>query len=61
MTVLGDLQQGIHAYAGIHSWNELTALFPPEDTGYFELDRSYRSTMEIIDFANRVLGAMGDG
>ncbi|QHW29970.1 ATP-binding domain-containing protein [Paenibacillus rhizovicinus] len=61
MTVLGDLQQGIHGYAGIHSWTELTALFPQADTGYFELDRSYRSTMEIIDFANRVLGGMGDG
>ncbi|NBC69267.1 UvrD-helicase domain-containing protein [Paenibacillus sacheonensis] len=61
MTVLGDLQQGIHGYAGIHSWTELTTLFPEADTGYFELDRSYRSTMEIIDFANRVLGGMGDG
>ncbi|NBD22364.1 HelD family protein [Paenibacillus glycinis] len=61
MTVLGDLQQGIHGYAGIHGWAELTALFPQADTGYFELDRSYRSTMEIIDFANRVLGGMGDG
>ncbi|BBH19973.1 DNA helicase [Paenibacillus baekrokdamisoli] len=61
MTVLGDLQQGIHGYAGIHSWGELTALFPADHTGYFELDRSYRSTMEIIDFANRVLGGMGDG
>ncbi|WP_219836753.1 3'-5' exonuclease [Paenibacillus sp. R14(2021)] len=61
MTVLGDLQQGIHGYAGIHSWTELTSLFLEADTGYFELDRSYRSTMEIIDFANRVLGAMGDG
>ncbi|WP_246627773.1 HelD family protein [Paenibacillus oenotherae] len=61
MTVLGDLQQGIHGYAGIHSWTELTALFNADDTGYYELDRSYRSTMEIIDFANRVLGSMGAG
>lgn len=61
MTVLGDLQQGIHGYAGIHSWKELTDLFPAEDNGYFELDRSYRSTMEIIDFANVVLGSMGAG
>ncbi|MFC4810365.1 HelD family protein [Paenibacillus sp. GCM10023250] len=61
MTVLGDLQQGIHGYAGIHGWAELTSLFPEADTGYFELDRSYRSTMEIIEFANRVLGGMGDG
>ncbi|RAP76872.1 HelD family protein [Paenibacillus montanisoli] len=61
MTVLGDLQQGIHGYAGIHSWKELISLLPETDTGYYELDRSYRSTMEIIDFANLVLGAMGDG
>ncbi|MFF2089135.1 HelD family protein [Paenibacillus sp. NPDC058174] len=61
MTVLGDLQQGIHDYAGIQSWQELTALFDEERTGYFELNRSYRSTMEIIEFANRILGAMGGG
>ncbi|MGG4147033.1 UvrD-helicase domain-containing protein [Paenibacillus algorifonticola] len=61
LTVLGDLQQGIHAYAGIHSWQELTALYDEEQTGFFELNRSYRSTMEIIAFANRILGAMGAG
>lgn len=61
MTVLGDLQQGIHAYTGIQSWEELTVLFNEEQTGYFELNRSYRSTMEIIEFANRILGAMGGG
>ncbi|QYR19680.1 AAA family ATPase [Paenibacillus sp. sptzw28] len=61
MTVLGDLQQGIHGYTGINSWIEMTALFDVGESGYFELDRSYRSTMEIIDFANRVLGTMGEG
>jgi len=61
MTVLGDLQQGIHGYTGIHSWSELKTLFPEDDCGYFELDRSYRSTMEIIEFANRILREMGDG
>lgn len=58
MTVLGDLQQGIHAYAGVRSWSELTALFEEEQLGYFELNRSYRSTMEIIEFANKILGSM---
>lgn len=58
MTVLGDLQQGIHAYAGVSDWNELSGLFADGSTGYFELDRSYRSTTEIIDFANRVLAGM---
>ncbi|MFD0587151.1 HelD family protein [Paenibacillus sp. GCM10027627] len=58
MTILGDLQQGIHGYAGIQSWRELMGLFEDGDTGFFELNRSYRSTTEIIDFANCILGGM---
>lgn len=58
MTVLGDLQQGIHAYAGVQSWTELTALFNEEQIDFYELNRSYRSTMEIIEFANKILGSM---
>ncbi|TXK85453.1 3'-5' exonuclease [Paenibacillus sp. N3.4] len=54
-TILGDLSQGIHAYQGITDWHEFSSLFKEEETGYFELDRSYRSTMEIIQFANQVL------
>lgn len=61
MTILGDLQQGIHGYAGVQSWSELRDLFSDEASGYFELDRSYRSTMEIIEFANRILRGMGSG
>nr|WP_286672388.1 ATP-binding domain-containing protein [Cohnella hashimotonis] len=61
MTVLGDLQQGIHDYAGITDWEELRRLFPGEETSYYELDRSYRSTLEIIEFANRILKGMGGG
>lgn len=54
-TVLGDLSQGIHAYAGIEDWAEMQDLFDTEHTAYFELKRSYRSTMEIIHFANSIL------
>lgn len=61
MTVLGDLQQGIHDYAGITDWAELRGLFPAAETAYYELDRSYRSTLEIIEFANRILRGMGGG
>ncbi|WP_424765489.1 HelD family protein [Paenibacillus sp. sgz302251] len=61
MTVLGDLQQGIHGYAGIQNWSELTSLFEEEQIGYYELNRSYRSTMEIIEFANKILGEMTGG
>ncbi|WP_372812813.1 ATP-binding domain-containing protein [Paenibacillus sp.] len=54
-TILGDLSQGIHAYQGIHRWEELLDLFAPEQRGFFTLNRSYRSTTEIIQFANSVL------
>lgn len=61
MTVLGDLQQGIHGYIGIRNWDELTEVFDRADTAYYELDRSYRSTTEIIEFANRILAGMEGG
>ncbi|AOZ91868.1 HelD family protein [Paenibacillus crassostreae] len=54
-TILGDLSQGIHAYRGVHHWEEMSSLFQPDDTAYFALTRSYRSTMEIIEFANGIL------
>ncbi len=54
-TILGDLSQGIHYYKGVRSWEEMQSLFAPEETAYFALTRSYRSTMEIIDFANEIL------
>lgn len=54
-TILGDLSQGIHYYKGIRIWEEMQSLFLPEDTAYYALTRSYRSTMEIIEFANGIL------
>ncbi len=54
-TVLGDLAQGIHGYKGIADWDEFMSLFEPEKRGFHKLLRSYRSTMEIIAFANEVL------
>ncbi|PYI55828.1 HelD family protein [Paenibacillus flagellatus] len=54
-TILGDLSQGIHPYKGIRRWDEFLGLFPDDARGYFTMERSYRSTMEIIRFANVVL------
>ncbi|MEJ8304067.1 HelD family protein [Saccharibacillus sacchari] len=54
-TILGDLSQGIHAYKGVHAWEEMSDLFDAEETSYHALTRSYRSTMEIIGFANVIL------
>lgn len=54
-TILGDLAQGIHDYKGVHTWQEFAELFGDEETETFQLNRSYRSTMEIIEFANSIL------
>jgi DNA helicase II / ATP-dependent DNA helicase PcrA len=53
-TILGDLSQAIYDFYGINDWNRFRELFT-QDVHYFELTRSYRSTMEIIHFANEVI------
>jgi DNA helicase-2/ATP-dependent DNA helicase PcrA len=58
-TVLGDLSQGIHAYAGIHHWDEFMECFEPSPTAYFTLEQSYRSTYEVMQFANQVISKVG--
>jgi len=58
-TILGDLSQGIHTYAGIRDWSEFIDLFPSERVEYHVLQQSYRSTLEIITFANEVLTRSG--
>ncbi|XZF74090.1 HelD family protein [Bacillus sp. AL-1R] len=54
-TILGDLSQAIHEYQGIHNWNEFIDVFNDKEVTYYELNRSYRSTMEIIHFANEII------
>jgi DNA helicase-2/ATP-dependent DNA helicase PcrA len=58
-TILGDLSQGIHTYAGIADWSEFVEVFPPGTVGYHVLSRSYRSTHDIMNFANEVLIRIG--
>lgn len=55
MTIVGDLGQGIYNYKGINSWKSLIEKVFREDATYITLSQSYRSTVEIIEFANRVL------
>ncbi|MFD0674532.1 HelD family protein [Cohnella sp. GCM10027633] len=60
-TILGDLAQGIHAYRGVHRWEELSSVFAEEHRAYHTLKLSYRSTLEIIEFANRILARTDTG
>ncbi|WP_413377535.1 HelD family protein [Alkalihalobacillus sp. 1P02AB] len=54
-TILGDLSQGIHSNEGIEEWQSFIDLFGETKTAYFEMDKSYRSTYEIIEFSNIIL------
>lgn len=55
MTIVGDLGQGIYNYKGINSWESLISKVFNKDATYITLSQSYRSTVEIIEFANIVL------
>ncbi|PWK14966.1 RNA polymerase recycling motor HelD [Tumebacillus permanentifrigoris] len=55
-TILGDLSQGIHSYRGVQSWEEvLREVFPSGNCNYLVLEQSYRTTVEIMELANRVI------
>lgn len=61
LTLLGDLSQGIHSYRGVNSWEEVMAkVFPEDSPSYMTLVQSYRTTIEIMSLANKVLSKLGD-
>ena len=53
-TILGDVNQTINPYYKYDSLEELCNILP--SSKYIELSKTYRSTEEIIDYSNRVLG-----
>ena len=53
-TILGDVNQTINPYYKYDSLEDLTKIF--EDSKYIELTKTYRSSEEIIEYSNRVLG-----
>lgn len=52
-TILGDVNQNINPYYRYDNLNKLLDIFPGK---YIELNKTYRSSEEIIEFANSVLG-----
>lgn len=54
-TILGDVNQTINPYYKYDSLEKLTQIFE-EDNRYLELKKTYRSTAEIIEFTNKILG-----
>lgn len=55
-TLVGDLAQGIHSYRALTSWDPVRKMLPTAT--YTTLQKSYRTTIEIMNLANRVLAQM---
>jgi len=53
-SVYGDLSQSIYAYRGIESWDEVKEIID-SDSEIKYLAKSYRTTIEIMNFANKIL------
>lgn len=53
-TILGDINQTVNPYYKYNSLDELKDIF--EGSVYLELNKTYRSSPEIIDYTNRILG-----
>ncbi|ARI78186.1 RNA polymerase recycling motor HelD [Halobacillus mangrovi] len=58
-TIVGDLAQGIYRYRGLKNWQVLTNdVF--RNVNYLTLQKTYRTTIEIMDLANELLVLMPD-
>ena len=53
-TILGDINQTINPYYKYESLECLNQIF--EDSRYIELNKTYRSSEEIIEYTNKILG-----
>lgn len=53
-TILGDINQTINPYYQYKSLNDLSDIF--DSSNYLELNKTYRSSPEIIEHTNKILG-----
>jgi DNA helicase-2/ATP-dependent DNA helicase PcrA len=60
-TILGDLCQGINSYRGTSNWNDVKSMaFEGADCDIVTLETSYRTTVEIMNSANKVIKKLND-
>jgi len=59
ITLLGDLLQNINPLGGIGNLKNAGEIIDPGSMEYIELDKSYRSTVEITEFTSRILPSKG--
>ncbi len=55
-TIMGDVSQNINFETGMNDWNELRKwIFTGEKDKFFLLSKSYRNTIEISEYAGKIL------
>ena len=60
MTILGDISQGILSYRGTNDWKEVNEYVFNNSARMLNLSKSYRTTFEIMDIANRIINKIKD-
>lgn len=56
MTLMGDIHQGIYRHRGLKHWDDLmTGVIADLKPELYQLNDSYRSTWEIVSFANHLI------
>lgn len=57
-SIFGDLNQSIYSYCSIDNWGEVYNKIFHGECKYGELNKSYRTTKEIIDLSNYILSQL---
>ncbi|MBO5477039.1 MAG: AAA family ATPase [Clostridia bacterium] len=55
-SIFGDMAQGIYSYRSIDDWNEIMGIFNGAE--FLRLEKSYRTSIEIMNEANKISEAM---
>ncbi|MCQ1528288.1 RNA polymerase recycling motor HelD [Lutispora saccharofermentans] len=55
ITMLGDLNQSINPFMNVGDYQNISHIFPQDNTCLMNLTKSYRSTMEITKFSRMLL------
>ena len=53
-SIFGDITQGIYSYRGIYDWNEVKNEAFNNKCEIMRLEKSYRTTIEIMETANKI-------
>lgn len=59
LMLIGDLGQNLNPASSLQSWNAIEGLI--SNPAYYELKATYRSTSQILDVGNKIIGPYADG